>query len=299
MISFLIKSSSIRRIIVCLTPLFLVSPLYSQTKRAFLVGISGYPQTGTNDWPNIHGANDVNLLTSTLEQLEFQTKVQTNDSATAKGIREGIKEFIASCEQGDVVYIHFSCHGQPVEDINEDEDDGWDEALVPYDAEMNYLAGQYEGENHILDDELNMYLSAIRTKIGPEGIVYAVIDACHAGSSYRGDEKEDSIFVRGTNVGFSYTGKLFAPKIDIRGEFMVECAPSMANIYILEACRSYENNSEIKQDGMYYGPLSYYVSLELLTSPLLTDTNWIENVRKKMDKDTRLVRQHMVTESSR
>ena len=73
----------------------------------------------------------------------------------------------------------------------------------------------------------------------------------------------------------------------------------MAPLYMLEACRSYEVNTEIKQENLYYGPLSYFISQELLTSTLSTDTNWIENVRKKMDKDARLVRQHMVTESSR
>jgi hypothetical protein len=68
---------------------------------------------------------------------------------------------------------------------------------------------------------------------------------------------------------------------------------------MLEACRSYEVNIEIKQGNMYYGPLSYYISQELLTSTLSFDTKWIEKVRTNMDKDIRLVRQHMVTESSK
>ena len=72
----------------------------------------------------------------------------------------------------------------------------------------------------------------------------------------------------------------------------------MSPIYMLEACRSYEVNTEIKQDGIYYGPITYFISLQLLTQPLSHDINWIENVRRNMDMDVRLIRQHMVVESS-
>jgi hypothetical protein len=31
---------------------------------------------------------------------------------------------------GDIIYLHFSCHGQPFEDMNGDEADGWDESYL-------------------------------------------------------------------------------------------------------------------------------------------------------------------------
>ena len=62
---------------------------------------------------------------------------------------------------GDIIYLHFSCHGQPIEDIDGDEDDGWDEALIPFDAKKKYQKGTYTGENHITDDELNSYLKRL------------------------------------------------------------------------------------------------------------------------------------------
>jgi len=142
-------------------------------------------------------------------------------------------------------------------------------------------------------------LEAVRTKVGVKGIVYIVIDACHAGSSYRGDEEEDCVYVRGTDIGFSKTGKLYAPRIDRRGNFGIVSEKGMSPVYLLEACRAYEVNAEIKQNGVYYGPLSYYISQQLLTKPLSFDTKWIEEVRNSMDKDTRLVRQNMVIESSK
>ena len=205
---------------------------------------------------------------------------------------------LSEATTGDIIYLHFSCHGQPVEDIDGDEEDGWDEALVPYDALKVYVQGKYTGENHITDDELNGYLNSIRQKVGTKGFVYVVIDACHAGSSYRGDEEEDSIISRGTNRGFTSTGKQFAPKIDRRGKIRIEKSASLANICILEACRSYQVNSEIKENGNYYGSLSFYVDKTLKTTKLDKNISWTEKVATLMNKDTRLIRQNLVIESS-
>lgn len=272
----------------------------SQSKRAFLVGISKYTYlTKSSDdiWSNIHGANDVELLSLTLKKQNFIIKKITDKAATAKQIRKELPRFISSCQPGDIVYLHFSCHGQPVEDLNGDEDDGWDEAIVPIDALKVYQKKKYTGENHIIDDELNGYLRSLRTKVGTTGFVYVVIDACHAGSSYRGEE-EDSIIIRGTNRGFTSTGKRFAPRLDKRGKIRVEKSPSMANICILEACRPYQVNSEIKENGKFYGSLSFYVDKVLRTTKLDKKVSWTEKVASLMNRDARLVRQNLVVESS-
>jgi hypothetical protein len=221
-----------------------------------------------------------------------------NREATANNIRKSLISFSEKCKSGDIVYLHFSCHGQPFEDYDGDESDGWDEALVPFDALKEYHQGKYTGENHITDDELNGYLKTIRNKVGPKGIVYVVIDACHAGSSYRGEEDEDSIVIRGTDKGFSKSNKQYAPRIDKRGKIKVESSAQMANICILEACRSYQVNSEIRNDGKYYGSLSYYVNKVLQSARLDKSTSWMENVAQLMNKDVRLVRQNPVMEIS-
>lgn len=266
-----------------------------------LIGISDYPQYKDSDasWNCIHGANDVQLLSPILSKQGFKVTTLTNKTATHSAIEKSLKKLSQSTNSGDIVYIQFSGHGQAVEDENGDEADGWDEAFVPYDAKRCYRENSYHGENHLLDDELNNYLNVIRKKVGENGIVYVVIDACHAGSSYRGNEAEDSVHIRGTDIGFSKSGKPYTPKIDKRGNIRISTENGMAPIFMLEACRSYEVNTEIKQNGQYYGPMSYYISRQLLTTTLSFDTKWIEEVRKGMDKDTRLIRQNMVTESSK
>ena len=72
----------------------------------------------------------------------------------------------------------------------------------------------------------------------------------------------------------------------------------MANICILEACRSYQVNSEIKEDGNYYGSLSYYVNKTLQSTKLDKNISWTEQVSQLMNQDTRLVRQNPVIETS-
>ena len=275
---------------------------YSQGKRAFLVGISNYSSNqqlaDVKGWNDIHGENDVNLLVPTLKKQGFTVQKLCNREATANNIRNSLTSFSEKCKSGDIVYLHFSCHGQPFEDYDGDESDGWDEALVPFDALKEYQQGRYSGENHITDDELNTYLKTIRNRVGPKGFVYVVIDACHAGSSYRGDVDEDSVVIRGTDKGFSKSNKQYAPRIDKRGKIKVEKSANMSNICILEACRSYQVNSEIRAYEKYYGSLSYYVNKTLQSTKLDKNISWTERVTQLMNQDTCLVRQNPVIETS-
>lgn len=272
-------------------------------KRALLIGISDYPTVKGHpelEWSDIHGANDVVTLAPTLKKQGFKTTSLTDSKATAAHIRKAFRQLEASATAGDLIYIHFSGHGQAVEDTNGDEADGWDEAIIPYDARIKYAKGIYEGENHILDDELESYFTAIRNKIGRNGYLYIVLDACHMGGASRGDEEEeDELFVRGTDKGFSPTGKRYIPKIDRRGNMRVTSSGSnQSGICILEACRAYQTNAEIKQNGKYYGPLTYYINQYLTDKTLTSNNSWVESVRTLMNKDKRLIKQNMVIESN-
>lgn len=286
---------------LCAIVLCVCGNVSAQTKRALVIGISEYQQSGNNPWENIHGANDADLIASTLKSQQFNITKVTNKQATAKRIRKELDLLVKSCGAGDMVYIHFSGHGQPYEDVAPfDEEDGWDESIIPYDAQKAYSKGVYEGANHILDDELFGYFKQIRNKIGSTGFLCVVIDACHAGGSARGDELEEDeeLFCRGTKDGFSPSGKTYRPRINTAGHFVIESSRSQGGVLILEACRSYQSNYEIKQNGQYYGPLSYYVSKVLQSQKLTKSISWVQNVKQMMDADQRLARQNMVYETS-
>jgi len=289
-------------IAIMILTLLSVCYAHAERKRALLIGISDYQSTNKNafnSWENIHGANDVALLTPTLQKHGFKVSSVVNQQATASNIRKQLVKFSSSCKSGDIVYLHFSCHGQPIEDLDGDEADGWDEAIIPVDAQKVYLKDTYKGENHITDDELNRFFRTIRTKIGRKGYLTVVVDACHAGTSYRGEETEDSVFVRGTNIGFSERGLKFVPKIDKRGRIRIEKSGNMSDIRIIEACRSYQVNNEIKFDGKYYGSLSYYTNKVLQShNEIAWRGRWYDEVIAFMSRDSRLIRQNPVIEIS-
>ncbi len=223
---------------VILLVLCLSWPLASMAKkRALLIGISHYPQTTRNNpctWTNIHGSNDVRLLRGTLQKQGFRITTLTNAQATASHIRRALKRLCQQAAKGDMVVIHFSGHGQPFEDLSGDEADGWDEAIVPYDAKKCY-SRTYTGRCHIIDDELERYINNLRTTVGPRGFVYVVLDACHMGGASRDESETDSAAcARGTNVGFSPNGRTYIPRIDRHGHFTVKASPRMAGVCYIE-----------------------------------------------------------------
>ena len=225
-------------IFVILSVLCLSWPLASMAKkRAWLIGLSHYPQTTRNNpctWTNIHGSNDVRLLRGTLQKQGFRITTLTNAQATASHIRRALKRLCQQAAKGDMVVIHFSGHGQPFEDLSGDEADGWDEAIVPYDAKKCY-SRTYTGRCHIIDDELERYINSLRTTVGPRGFVYVVLDACHMGGPSRDESETDSAAcARGTNVGFSSNGRTYIPRIDRRGHFTVKASPRMAGVCYIE-----------------------------------------------------------------
>ena len=231
-------------------------------KRALLIGIGKYPTSETG-WKQIHGDADVKLLSSALKTQKF-TDVTTliNNKATKSAIITEFKKLHKKCQAGDIVYIHFSGHGQPVLDVNGDETSGFDEAVVPYDAYQSTKTqkGQYDGRKHLIDDELNPLLDNIKVKIGSSGKLCVVIDACYSRDMERGDvtdiEDEDILNSdRSSDLPLcpadtSYLKNLPKPNRFSKG----------ASMYILTACLNTERNFECKTiQGKMYGSLSYYI----------------------------------------
>lgn len=270
----------------------------AQNKRALLVGISDYQCVNKyGGWNNIHGKNDIDMLYPTLKKCGASVSCLYDKGATKIGIAKALNVLISQCKTGDIVYLHFSTHGQPFEDESGDEDDGWDESIVSVDAPIEYTKGKYEGENHLIDDELQDYCTRIRTAIGTEGILYVVIDACHAGKASMGIEES---VIRGTKAGFSRSGKYYSPqKLEKGNYYNIPSSPSLGKVVFIEACRSYQVNKEIVVNGIHYGALSFYINRVLANHDLTKDSKWIETVKEMMDTDPRLANQNMVIEYSK
>ena len=273
------------------------SAAIAQRKRAFLVGISHYDTALTGyQWNNINGVEDVNLLDQTLKKQGFTNTTLLDDQATFDNIVSKIVQFTNQTKKGDIVYLHFSTHGQPVEDLNGDEEDGWDESIVPIDAYKIYKKDVYEGKKHLTDDLLNNYVRRLREKIGPKGFLYVVIDACHAGTSSRANDET----VRGTHVGFTYNNKVFKPSTSKKTHYRIEASVKLSNVLFIEACRPDQVNTEIKVEGKRFGPLSYNIAQSLSGFTLTTNAEeFVKSIKHSLMNTGRWPNnQNLVTETS-
>lgn len=229
----------------------------SATRRALVIGIGPYPES--SGWAPIHGDKDVPTVVSMLQQKDFKRSdiiTLVNEQATAEAIRNAFATLLQQSQKRDFVYIHFSGHGQRITDTNGDETSGYDEAWVPYDAPLSYKAaegfifkrGGYSGQNHLIDDELNEFLYNLRQKVGDDGKIIVVADACHSGGATRAlhDDEEEPPVIRGVKDDFIIpAGVRTAP---VGGH-------PLAWIYI-SACKSNQCNYEYQ--GV--GSLTYMLS---------------------------------------
>lgn len=181
-----------------------VLPIEAKTRRAVVIGLG---EQLDKSWGKINGDKDVPLVVSMLKSNGFtDIATLTNSKATKAGIVNVFNSLINRSQKGDIIYIQFSGHGQMMTDMNGDEKDGFDEAWIPYDAYLKYCSKD-KGEKHLSDDEIGQYLTRLRTKIGKEGAIAVVVDACHSGDSTRDLCESDSVVVRGIDVDFIIPGK--------------------------------------------------------------------------------------------
>ena len=175
----------------------------SENRHALIFGLG--KQEDTN-WTKVNGDKDAEYVKDMLLRSNFRNiTILTNEYATKQAMVQAFIDLTKTCISGDIVYIHFSGHGQYMTDINGDEAERWkgkhskwDESWIPYDAYM-YYGNKDHGEKHFCDDEIAIFLDKIRKRIGKSGKLYVVIDACHSGDATRGENDD---IVRGVDQEF-------------------------------------------------------------------------------------------------
>ena len=264
----------------------------AQTKRALIIGLG---EQQDKAWNKINGDKDVPLVQVMLKYAGFKSVMTlVNRQATKVGIVGALKRMMASCKHGDVVYIHYSGHGQQMTDVHNDEKDGLDECWIPYDA-CRKASATYHGEKHLTDDELNVYLNAIRNKIGAKGKLLVVIDACHSGDGTRGEDDdivrgvEDTLVVDSQNARGLYETfeaiKSFFMGDNSKENFINTKAKPLAERWItISACRSDQVNVEMKSPAV--GKLTYALWKELKNSDKVNNDEFMRRIRKFVNRNT-------------
>ena len=244
-------------------------------QRALIIAVGNYPPVG--GWAKLSSAQDAALLKEALAAQGFEDITMLVDKeATREGIDKAFDQFIKETQPGDIVYLHFSGHGQQVwdhdsdrfPDRRKDESDGYDESLVPYDARDEFRPGVYEGEKHLVDDELHLLLTELRQKIGPEGQLVFSVDACYSGSISRAG---GLLPVRGTSKRFSPEGTAGVTQVNQAEEsafsevFVAADESRLAGMVVFSAARADQPNYEtLDESGAGVGSLSYASSRNLM-----------------------------------
>lgn len=231
-------------------------PLSAQIRRALVIGIG---QQEDRDWGKINGDKDVAYVAEMLKGAQYKNENITrlvNAQATKVGIAKAFKRLANQCKVGDIVYVHYSGHGQQMKDVHNDEKDGLDECWIPYDA-YRKPCKKDRGEKHLTDDEVNYYLNAIRDKIGEKGKILVVIDACHSGDGTRGDDDE---VVRGVEDIFDAIKSFIWGFSVEKGKEKVVNPNAQENRerwITISACQSDQVNIEMKSPAV--GKLTYAI----------------------------------------
>lgn len=240
--------------------------LGARERRALAIGIGQYEDKA---WVRISADGDLSYVVKILEEHRFKdVAILKNEQATKDAIVKEFEGLIDRSGRGDVVYIHFSGHGQQVKDLDGDEEDGYDESWIPYDAYRKCCVKD-DGSRHFIDDEINDLLDRLRRKVGEDGNILVVVDACHSGGSSRGGTEYEGYVSRGVN-------DVFVPSVRMSGRNVVK------ETWIeISACEDYQMNFEVRKPKV--GKLTYCLYKLRKRLALMTDEELLDELTDMMD----------------
>lgn len=227
-----------------------------------------------------------------------------DDAATHDAIRDGFKKYLIENakrvkERGGaeaIVVFHFSGHGSQIKDEDREEEDGWDETLVPIDG-RNYVT--YES-NEILDDELAQWFEGLSKYT--KNITF-ILDSCHSETGTRAPGTTRDI-PRDSRFKSKYARPASSPNKSVGHHLMlqkpkdletVDILPPGQNFVTIAACLADQKAHEIDYttdagDKRPVGALTFYLTRALRDAQ--PDTSY----RELMEKVSALVSTNSGTE---
>jgi hypothetical protein len=154
---------------------FDISPQsHKGTKRAVLIGINYVGQKGELSGCHNDVLNMVDYITEVhgfkAENITILMDDGVNTNPTKANILSAYQKITAESKEGDVVFCHYSGHGGKLKDDNGDEEDGYDETLIPLD---------YQKAGQIRDDDL---LKDLVVPLSKGVFATFIMDCCHSGT---------------------------------------------------------------------------------------------------------------------
>lgn len=192
------STSALKIVIVAILIVAADGPVSAGGKHALLIGISNYGSFYPNLteeqrlFPDLDCEADVRSIQAALvHTFHFDpgpaagqiTELTTPSQTTHYAIIAALQHLVDITKPGDIIYIHYSGHGDQIPDPTEPS--GYDSALVP----CNYLTPQPDKKteasaNEIAGKTVLSYINKLHEK-GAAQIVLS-FDCCHSASAARG-----------------------------------------------------------------------------------------------------------------
>lgn len=280
----------------------------SGRRRALFIGINYTGQKGElrgciNDVKNIRAFLS---STYTIHETLTLTDDQTSDPSklpTRANLLAGFRWLREGAKSGDSLIMHYSGHGGNVKDEDGDEEDGYDETLIPLD---------YQQAGQIVDDEVHDVL----VRGLPKGVrLTAIMDCCHSESildlpySYNvnGDleivenNKNEGISkIISTGVRFAFDGNKSRAQASLQEGFKLLMAggnggdsaarektnrtrSTDADVISFSGCRDSQTSADAHIGGEATGAMSYALIKALKSDANIDYTGLLKSMRKTLE----------------
>lgn len=270
-------------------------------RKALLIGINYYGQKN-----QLRGCiNDVINVQDFLKQHGYKgedTVVLRDDSRdqrvipTRENIVRAMKWLVKGAQTNDSLFLHYSGHGGQTEDLDGDEDSGYDDVIYPVD---------YVRAGHIVDDDIHLMLVK---PLMPGVRLTALFDCCHSGTamdlpyvySTRGILKEPNL-MREAGSGLLSAVSSYA-KGDISGvvsavsgvikrakngnsgyEKSLRTKTSPSDCIMFSGCKDTETSADAVVNGQATGAMSHAFIAVMRSNPNQSYLTLLNNMRAALD----------------
>jgi hypothetical protein len=235
--------------------------------KALCIGINNYPGTHMD----LSGCvNDAQDWAAVLQQRGYAVSALLDAQATKAAMVQAMTSLIGGAAGGDRLVITYSGHGTYQPDQDDDESDGLDEGLCPYDIQT--------GGGALIDDEIHAIFAARK----PGVRLLLIADSCHSGTVTRAAPAEPE--ADAPRPRFLPMGN-WLPEDRLPRTRAGTLAPTVASVagrsplltafkkrdsdLLLAGCKEGPNNFsyDAKIAGRYNGAFTYYALKTLKTLP--------------------------------
>ncbi|KAL9105014.1 MAG: hypothetical protein Q9163_000111 [Psora crenata] len=271
-------------------------------RKALLIGINYFGQRG-----QLRGCiNDVKNMSTYLngnfgyarEDMVILTDDQQNPMSqpTKANIIRAMHWLVKDAKPNDSLFFHYSGHGGQTQDLDGDEEDGYDEVIYPVD---------FRQVGHITDDEMHRIMVQ---SLQPGVRLTAIFDSCHSGSaldlpyiySTQGVLKEPNLakeagqgllgivsaYARGDMGGIANTAMGFFKKATKGGESYErakQTKTSPADVIMWSGSKDTQTSQDAKIDGQATGAMSWAFITALKKNPQQSYVQLLNSIRDELE----------------